>query len=346
MSAINVKTPTLKGQTAHDASAVPFQEAPQRPRYVIRNAAFALAPQPPKEWIIEGLAARGDVIVPFGDAGSKKTYSMLSLCVCVSSGKSWLNFKTTRTKVLIIDEESGERRLSRRLGEAIRGELCNETIDLKYVTLANFKLDDPTDAVLVQSLIEATGAGLVLIDALADVMDGDENSKQDTQPVFSALRKIAEDANAAIIVIHHSNKAGGYRGSSAIKGAVDLMIEIKSDEDSRVVNFQTIKERDIERTSWAAEAVWKDDQFYLLPTETQERATAFTSKSEAFVIRYLQERPSAAIDDIMGNADTCTPEAARRAVYTLANRGVVARIDGGGRGSQAVYQLTEGGKKL
>src|SRR3990172_4550878 len=334
----------MGGQSmANDSRDSP--EAPQRPRYVVRNAKYALQPQPPREAVVENLINRGDLVVAYGEAGSKKTYVFVcSVGVCVASGKDCMGFNTHKTKVLIIDEESGERRLSRRLAEAIRGELCDENIDLEYVSLANFKLDDPTDAVILQSLIEESGAGLVIIDALADIMDGDENSKQDTQPVFSALRKIADTTNAAIIVIHHSNRAGGYRGSSAIKGAVDLMIEVRSEDGSKFINFKTVKERDIERLSWSAEAIWTDDQFYLRSVENREKTTF--SKSENYVIRYLKENLSANMDAIMNHADSCTDVAAKRAVYALADRGIVARVDGGGRGSKAVYALTEKGCEL
>lgn len=317
-------------------------EIQQRPRYIVRDAKFALQPQPPREFIVEGLIYRGDLILPYGEPGSKKTYAIAcSLPVCVACGKPWLNFKTTKSKVLIIDEESGEKRLSRRLADAIRGELADESIELEYVSLAGFKLDDPNDAVLMQALIEETGAALVVIDALADIMTGDENSKKDTQPIFTALRRIADSTNAAIILIHHSNKAGGYRGSSAIKGAVDLMIEVKSDDGSRFINFKTTKERDIERLSWAAEAVWTNDQFYLTAVENEKKEKVFFSKSEAYVIRFLQGRESASLDEIMDHADTCSAQAAKHAVYSLTGKGITARIDGGGRGHPAIYALVD-----
>ncbi len=308
----------------------------ERPRYVIHNAAYALQPQPPVEEVVEGLIHRGDLILPYGESGSKKTYAMLSLAVCVNLGKDWLGFKTTKTKVLIIDEESGERRLSRRLGEAIRGELGNENINLEYVCRANFKLDDPDDVVLLQSLIEETGAGLVLIDALCDVMSGDENSKQDTQPIFTALQKIADVTNAAIIVIHHSNKTGGYRGSSAIKGAVDLMIEIKSEQGSSFISFKTMKERDIERARWEAEAVWTDCEFYLKPADRRKEETR---ERELYVMRYLAEHGASTVTDITAAANGCTPGGAKQGIYALAKQGKIKRTNPGDR--KAIYELAE-----
>ena len=81
-------------------------------RYVIRDASYALAPLPPIEWIIDQLISEGSVNLFYGEPGSKKTYSLLSLGVCVALGKSWLRFDTSQQDVLIIDEESGERRLA------------------------------------------------------------------------------------------------------------------------------------------------------------------------------------------------------------------------------------------
>ena len=66
----------------------------------------------------------------------------------------------------------------------------------------------------------------MILDVLADLMTGDENSKQDTQPVFNALRRISEQSGAAIIVIHHANKMGGHRGSSVIKDAPDILLQV------------------------------------------------------------------------------------------------------------------------
>ncbi len=315
-----------------------------KPRYTVRNAAFALQPLPPVDPVVKGLINRGDLVIPYGESGSKKTYSMISLAVCVANGKKWLDFETYKTRVLIIDEESGERRLSRRLAESIRGEVCGEDTDLLFVSLANFKLDDANDAAILQALIEECQAGLVIIDALADIMDGDENSKQDTQPVFSALRKIADSTNAAIIVIHHSNKTGGYRGSSAIKGAVELMIEVKSEDGSPFVSFRTVKMRDIEAKTWTARAVWTDDQFYLSAVEKGEGQKPLLDKAERYVIRYLAEHPGALVSEIMDAADTTTAEGARRAVYRLAEKEYVRRANTGGRGQGAAYELTDRGR--
>ncbi len=319
------------------------EEIEEHPRYTVRSAADALKPQPPIEYIVDKLITAGSLGVFYGEPGSKKTYCLLYLGVCVATGSPCLDFKTFLKPVLIVDEESGETRLSRRLGEVLRGCVAGVDTQLHYVSLAGFKMDSDNDPIILQALIETLGAKLVIMDALADVMGGDENSKEDTQPVFTALRKIADRTGAAIILIHHSNKAGGYRGSSAIKGAVDLMVKVESEDGSNVINFASEKNRDGDPQKWAAVAAWnnEDETFKLRPwTMTNE---PHYSKAQAYVLRFLEDKTEpAAIDDIENSADTCSPNAARQAVYSLVSQKKVYRTNpgkAGGRGVTALYAL-------
>jgi RecA-family ATPase len=315
-------------------------------RFQIRDAGFVLQPQEPITQIVESLITEGSVSLFYGEPGAKKTYSILSLAVCVALEKPWLGFAVQQRKVLFIDEESGERRLALRMGAAIRGEFGDEKTPIEFISLAGFKLDDEEDPKHLQRIIEEQGAGLVIIDALCDVMNGDENSKQDVQPVFTTLRKIAERTKAAIIVIHHSNKAGGYRGSSAIKGALDLMVKVESEEGSQWISFKTEKARDYEPVSFTAVANWSANQFYLSQAEPKNENNRKLPASQEYVLAYLKANDGEAnLDDIEANADRCSPGAARQATFELTELGLIRRTNPGarGRGQVARYALVETG---
>ena len=125
---------------------------PVETRYHVRDAAYALQPQSPLTYLVENLIAEGSLSCFYGEPGSKKTYAMLSLAVCAAMGKPWLHFPIDAPRrVLFIDEESGERRLTLRLAEAIRGELGGGEIPVEFVCLAGFKVDDPEDAFLLRT---------------------------------------------------------------------------------------------------------------------------------------------------------------------------------------------------
>jgi len=309
-------------------------------RYTVHNAADALAPRPPVKWIVEGLIYDKSVTVMYGDGGTKKTWAGMYLAACVASGAAWGDVETHKTRVLFVDEENGESEISGRAAFCIRGALSDASADLRYISLAAFHLDDPKDEAILTAEILAQGAGLVILDALADLMIGDENAKQDTQPVFNALRRIAEKTGAAILVIHHANKQGSHRGSSVIKDAPDILLQVASDPESNFVNFKTEKNRKGKALKWAMCATWTPDSFYLTAAEAREKAKVL-SKSQEYVMRYLNEYGASPLPKIIAGADTCSPEAARKAVYNLADLRKIYRTNPGetGQGVTAIYDL-------
>jgi DNA-binding PadR family transcriptional regulator len=62
------------------------------------------------------------------------------------------------------------------------------------------------------------------------MVGGDENSAKDMGLFIAACDRIRHATGATMMVVHHTGKNGDYRGSSALKGAVDTMIELKNDD--------------------------------------------------------------------------------------------------------------------
>jgi hypothetical protein len=77
---------------------------------------------------------------------------------------------------------------------------------------------------------------LIIIDTLARCMEGgDENSARDMGIFIASCRRLQREMETAVMVIHHTGKAGsGERGSSALRGAADTMIHV-SDEDGYIM---------------------------------------------------------------------------------------------------------------
>jgi len=317
--------------------------AAPRPRYVLRWAAEALQAVPPMEWLVDGLVPAVGTALLYGDPGSKKTWSALHMAVSVAMGADWLGRPVEQGPVLILDEESGEHRMRRRLAQVMRGLNAPADIPLAYVSLAGFKPADPSDLAEIDGIMAAVQPVLVVVDALADVLAGNENSVEDTMPLMQALRRLAEDHHCLVLLIHHSNKAGGYRGSSAIPGAVDVSIQVTSKVNSPNVDFEIVKPRDGEPCNFAATAAWLDlpePTFTLEETAPQAKKPHY-SRSEEYVLRYLEEHGPSLLTDIANHADTCSDTAARFAVRSLADKRVIRRCDAGGPGAKAMYELVQ-----
>ena len=312
--------------------------------YTLRWASDALQDVPAMQWLVDGLLPATGTAILYGDPGAKKTWAVLHLAVSVAMGADWLGRQVKQGPVLILDEESGEHRMRRRLGQVMRGLHAPADLPLAYVSLAGFKPADPTDLAEIDSIMAQVRPALVVIDALADVLAGNENSVEDTMPLMQALRRLADDRHCLVLVIHHSNRANGaYRGSSAILGAVDLAVQVTSRPASPNVDFEITKTRDGEPGTFAAAAAWTDlpEETFTLEEAAPKVRQPHYSRSEEYVLRYLEEHGPSLLSDIMNHADECSAEGARTAVYRLAHSGVIQRCDTGGPGSKATYQLAQ-----
>lgn len=319
------------------------QEQPE-----ILTARDALQPQPPIEWICEPIVAEASVNVWAGDGGSGKTWTLLDLGANVASGQThWLGmYKINGGPVLIVDEESGRRRILRRMNHVLTAIHAGPDTPLYCVSLNLFNLRERSGADLLASLIGQTGARLVIIDALADIMPGaDENAVKDVHPVMRTLRQLAEMTGAAFTVIHHTAKGGGYRGSSSIKGAVENLVVVKKEPRANRITFTFDKERDGGPGEFAVEAHFEDDRFYLTSAEATPR-TAKLGKPQRYVLRFIATHGESELGEIANKADTCSQGSARNAVYNLADLHLVERADVGGLGTKATYRFTAEGSKL
>lgn len=320
---------------------------PSPTRYTVHWAREALEPQPEKDWIIEGLMAAGDVVIMVGEGGSKKTFLELDAGICVAQGRPWLDFQTRQGTVLLVDEESGIDRLNRRLGRLMRAHEAGSDTPLAYISLESVNLLEELEANELEKLIEELGARFVGIDALVDIMLGaDENAAKEIQPVFHRLRKIAANQKCGIMLIHHTNKAGGYRGSSAIKGAIDVMLIVESKPASSLIKIASDKNRDDFPSQFTAQITFEPEKVVISVADSDESEIAESpklGKPASYVLRFLRDHGASLLADIEARADTCAARSARDAVYDLTAKGFAQRTDIGNQGSAATYGLTAKG---
>ena len=294
------------------------------------------------EWLVDGLAPAVGTALLFGAPGSKKTWAVLHLAVSVAMGADWLCRQVRRGPVLVLDEESGDHRMRRRLAQVMRGLHAPADLPLAYVSLAGFKPADPADLAEIDGIMAQVQPVLVVLDAMADVLVGNENAVEDVMPLMKALRRLADDHHCLVLAIHHSNRSnGGYRGSSAILGAVDLAIEVTSKATSPSVDIEVVKTRDGEPCTLAATATWVDwpEEAFTLEAAAPKVRGPHYSKAEEYVVSYLRAHGATALVDLVGHADVCSGRTARDAVYSLTRRGIVRRCDPGGAGARATYEL-------
>ena len=334
-------------QTAHQTSP----QAAAAPRFNLIWIDEAIPEQPETEWIIEDLIDEESVTVMYGDAGSKKTYFALDMCVSLAQGaEKFGDFKIPRAlRVLIIDEESGHKRMLRRLRQIqvahnITGKM---TKPLVFVSLPRVDIRKPEDVAAIIAVITENNFEFVLIDALMDIMPGsDENAVKETLPGMAALSKIAHDMKIGIEVIHHSNRAGTIRGSSAIKGGCDNLWRWETEDYRHTLTIEKSRETSNNSSYWISEFRGQPDnprklQSVSFRAADQHAAGPKLSKPAQSVVSYFDAQEQGTLDVIQ---DWCQPYAEktiRNALTTLTQMGLVIRANP--KENPAIYKRTTTG---
>jgi len=176
------------------------------------------------DFIHDPLIPEGSITLLCGDAGIGKSYISLYLSILMAEGSDFLGSKMKQKNVLFVDLESSLPLLNTRV-QSIG--IKSENIFF-YTESLNFLLKE--DISELKNEILYREAGFCVIDSLMDIIPGiNENDSGSMNQIFSALRSLVKQTGCSFLIIHHVNKANGdYRGSSAIKGAIDALYTLKS----------------------------------------------------------------------------------------------------------------------
>ena len=228
------------------------QPQPARNKFKSRPLSTAFEPKPPKQWRVHNLILDGSVTILAGAAGSGKTWALLALAGAVAVGDPWCGYTTESGPVLWLDLQSGVDRHDERLKRICEGHGIGLDAPIRSINPdGGFDISSAGDLAALQSEIFETGAKLLFIDALMDILPTGTNENDSTamNAALIPFRGIAQRTKCAVVVIHHANRAGAYRGSSAIPAACDLQLGLKT-EDGINLMFSMEKCRDIARTSF------------------------------------------------------------------------------------------------
>jgi hypothetical protein len=224
--------------------------------------------QPPASNAIlgDGLIERGEWTSFLGVGGLGKSRLALWLCICIIIGRDWCGLPTHKTagKILFLSTENGLRRWKTDLTKMLSGLTTDQrcAVDSQLLALAltpgedgNLNLGDEIACSRFSNALKKTTPDLVILDPIADMIDGDENSTKDMVASLRSLRKIlATNApHAAALLIHHARtgaqnvaqagdnySSGNFgRGSKALYSRVRCEIQLapgdKDDPDKLVL---------------------------------------------------------------------------------------------------------------
>ncbi|MCB9080010.1 MAG: AAA family ATPase [Anaerolineaceae bacterium] len=210
--------------------------------------------RPPKEWLINNLIGKQDAAMIFGDAGSGKTFVTIDLIYSAITGRSFAG-KFEIPKPLTVAYCAGEG-LGGLPGRFLAAGNHYHIWDNEAQARLHLFVDVPqlfekdVDTTIYQFVREWQGTDrgaldILVIDTLHSATFGaDENHARDAGAIIQAIKYAVNQLGCTVLLVHHANKTGKYRGSSAFHGSMDSMIETTHDETANLGMLKCFKQKD------------------------------------------------------------------------------------------------------
>lgn len=233
--------------------ASPIQPPPPTPKPAIRFTPVCdLLEQPaPLSWLIRGVLLPGSQALVFGDPAVGKSLLTLSWAASVAMGRDWCG-RTARAGCVIYLAGEGQFGIRRRL---LAWALANDCLDALRVAPL-FVSDAGTDLTEVASLTGvvtvvdgiAVMAGtpvLIVVDTLHRNIGGrDDSSSTDMGLYTRATDALIQRYGCTVLTVHHAGHGDKTRsrGSSAIRGALDVEFALIENDGIRTLSATKMKD--------------------------------------------------------------------------------------------------------
>ncbi len=196
---------------------------------------FALdLPEP--EWVVDGVLPLGAATLLSAREKAGKGLLTIDLCASVALGEPFLDRAVREGPAIYCAAEENIRDVRERLDARLRGrrDAPLYVLRLDGSTDDRLRLDDPAAMQRLWGMVEALAPVVVVLDTLRELHDRQEDSSDEMGPLLRPVRQLAHQANTAVVVNHHQNKLGGFRGSTAIRAAFDLEWAFTRTDDAAV----------------------------------------------------------------------------------------------------------------
>ncbi len=187
------------------------------------------------DWVVKNLIPKESITLLHSIGGVGKSYLLYGIAKAVADGEPFFNLDVMRMNVYYVDFENPLPEIADRM-KKIGGSENLKIWHLGHEPMP-IRFDDNE-----WEIYKTFPPGLFIIDSLRSSHLLEENSSKDASLIMARHKEIRSLGNT-IILIHHENKVGGYRGSTAWFDLSDHILKfsrvksIGSDEDAEEDDF-------------------------------------------------------------------------------------------------------------
>ena len=209
--------------------------------------------QEKEDWLLPNWLEFGSLGMLSGDPFSGKSHIITEIFAGIFKHGTFTRYEINPCPVLLFDAENKKRILVKRLTKALGDGVCDSINKLFHrVDSTRLKLPLPVDSgaetvrSLIQEIKKKTNSDrvFVVIDTLRSVFAADEMETADMKKLLYPLQRVAQEENAAILILHHRPKSGAtYSGQTSIAGACDYLWLWTSDKSTSIGKLELVGTR-------------------------------------------------------------------------------------------------------
>lgn len=327
----------------------PEEREPVFKRYSLRE----FIKRPAKEWLVNGLIAKGEMAMIFGEAGSGKTFVTIDMIYSAITARMFANqFSIPRPLVVAYCAGEGVSGLPGRFTAAgnhyqVWDTEAENNLHLFTSVPQLFEADIDTTIYRFVDEWKADNLGpldLLVLDTLhSSTFGADENHSKDVGIIKRATQYAIAELGCTVLFDHHANRAGGYRGSSAFHGDMDSMIQTRP--NGEIFSLEYFKLKDGERFNplffklrpehegQSVYVEWLDAATVQLEPETPTKK----EQAKKEIIALLQSKPGLNQTQIVETLTAAGRKTILAALKELQDSGMVEVGEGPNRSK--IYQL-------
>lgn len=201
--------------------------------------------RPPAQWIIKGLLPKASLAVIYGASGSGKTFFALDIAGCVARGAPWRGVPVRQGTVAYVVAEGASGFRDRAQAYCRQYDVDPDSFPVRILADAPNMMNNTDVTDIIEALNDLGPLSVVFLDTYARVMgNGNENEAQDVNRVVRNCDLIHKATGAIVVLVHHTGKdtSSGARGSSALRAAADVEIEVSRAKAFRAATITKMKD--------------------------------------------------------------------------------------------------------
>ncbi len=196
---------------------------------------------PPLEWLVANMLPVKGFGMIYGPPGNGKTFVVIDLACCLVKGNFLFAKEFGVHRAATVAYAAGEKfyGIPKRMRAAKKHWTLDPEARLRFHVYRGvpqlFDASLPASVLVFIEQLRADfpdGLDILFIDTMHAAMIGaNENDSRDGGIAISNIKKIQDALGCAVILVHHANKGGlSERGTTAFRGAVDMVLKVEKSE--------------------------------------------------------------------------------------------------------------------